>query len=182
MRNIVPYTNPDTWNSILKIGYPYSYLSNPTGIWGKLNQLVYVFVGADIPEGSTVNLRAVTKTDSQGNSTQLKKGLNIVRLDDASALYVHYEVATSDAADSKKWRDYPDIPVHIEGGEVDGYFDATRAGIDTDEAWQQMVKDGLFVKSFAMMKGTNVIYQMNCDSTKNIIPVKMREIDRKSVV
>lgn len=176
VRNIEPYTNPDTWNSILKIGYPYSYLSNPTGIWGKLNQLVYVFVGADIPEGSTINLRAVTKTDSQGNSTQLKKGLNIVRLDDASALYVHYEVATSDAANSKKWRDYPDIPVHIEGGEVDGYFDATRAGIDTDEAWQQMVKDGLFVKPFAMMKGTNVIYQMNCDSTKNIIPVKMREI------
>lgn len=93
-----------------------------------------------------------------------------MRLDDASALYVHYEVATSDAADSKKWRDYPDIPVHIEGGEVDGYFDATRAGIDTDEAWQQMVKDGLFVKPFAMMKGTNVIYQMNCDSTKISFP------------
>lgn len=73
VRNIEPYTNPDTWNSILKIGYPYSYLSNPTGIWGKLNQLVYVFVGADIPEGSTVNLRAVTKPTARATARSSKR-------------------------------------------------------------------------------------------------------------
>lgn len=176
VRDVEPYTNPDTWNGILKIGYPYTRLSNPTGIWGDINSLAYIFVGADIPDGSTVNLRTVTKSDSQGESVQLSKGLNIVLINDASALYINYEVATSDAADSKRWRDYPDIPIHIEGGVVDGYFDATRAGIDTDEAWQQMVADGLFVKPFAMMKGTNVIYQMNSTLTKKTIPVKMREI------
>ena len=171
-----PYTNPDTWNSILKIDYVYTRLTNPTGIWSKPNDIVYVFVGADIPEGATVNLRQVTKSDSQGSSTQLSKGLNIISTDDDAALYISYEVTTSDAADSKKWRDYPDIPIHIEGGVVDGYFDATRAGIDTDAAWKEMVADGLFVKPFAMMKGRNLIYQMNSTLTKQTVPEKMREI------
>lgn len=171
-----PYTNPDTWNSILKIGYVYTRLTNPTGIWSKPNDVVYVFVGADIPEGATVNLRQVTKSDNQGSSTQLSKGLNIISTGDDAALYISYEVTTSDAADSKKWRDYPDIPIHIEGGVIDGYFDATRAGIDTDAAWKEMVADGLFVKPFAMMKGRNLIYQMNSTLTKQTVPEKMREI------
>lgn len=172
-----PYTNPDTWNGILKIGYVYTRLTNPTGIWSKPNDVVYVFVGADIPDGATVNLRQVTKSDSQGSSTQLSKGLNIIAAPaDDAALYISYEVTTSDAADSKKWRDYPDIPIHVEGGVVDGYFDATRAGIDTDAAWKEMVADGLFVKPFAMMKGRNLIYQMNSTLTKRTVPEKMREI------
>lgn len=176
VRNVEPYTNPDTWNGILKIGYPYTRLSNPTGIWGKANNVVYVFVGADIPEGASVHLRQVTQSDSQGSSTQLSKGLNIVNVDNDAALYVNYEVTTSDADDSKKWRDYPDLPIHIEGGEVDGYFDATREGINTNEAWKQMVAKGMFSKPFAMMKGRNVIYQMNSKLTKETIPEKMREI------
>lgn len=171
-----PYTNPDTWNGILKIGYVYTRLTNPTGIWAKPNDVVYVFVGADIPEGATVSLRQVTRSDNQGNSTQLSKGLNVVATGDEAALYISYEVTTSDAADSKKWRDYPDIPIHVEGGVVDGYFDATRAGIDTDAAWKEMVADGLFVKPFAMMKGRNLIYQMNSTLTKQTVPEKMREI------
>lgn len=176
VRNVEPYTNPDTWNDILKIGYVYTRLSNPTGIWGKTNNVVYVFVGADIPEGASIHLRQVSKTDEQGTSTQLSKGLNIVNVDNDAALYVNYEVTTSDVADSKKWRDYPDIPIHIEGGEVDGYFDATREGINTNEAWKQMVAKGMFSKPFAMMKGRNVIYQMNSTLTKETIPEKMREI------
>lgn len=172
-----PYTNPDTWNGILKIGYVYTRLTNPTGIWSKSNDLIYVFVGADIPEGATVNLRQVMKTDNQGTSVQLSKGLNIIAAPaDEAALYISYEVTTSDATDSKKWRDYPDIPIHIEGGVVDGYFDATRTGIDTDAAWKEMVADGLFVKPFAMMKGRNIIYQMNSTLTKQTVPEKMREI------
>lgn len=171
-----PYTNPDTWNGILKIGYVYTRLTNPTGIWSKSNNVVYVFVGADIPEGATVNLLQVMKSDTQGSSTQLSKGLNVIATSNEAALYISYEVTTSDATDSKKWRDYPDIPIHIEGGVVDGYFDATRTGIDTDAAWKEMVADGLFVKPFAMMKGRNLIYQMNSTLTKQTVPEKMREI------
>lgn len=176
VRKVEPYTNPDTWNGILKIGYVYTRLSNPTGIWSNTNQMLYVFIGDDIPEGASVNLIQVAKSDQQGDSQQLHKGMNAILTNSERALYINYEVSTSDAADSKKWRDYPDIPIHIEGGVVDGYFDATRTGIDTDAAWKEMVADGLFVKPFAMMKGRNLIYQMNSTLTKQTVPEKMREI------
>lgn len=176
VRTVEPYTNPDTWNGILKIGYNYTRLSNPTGIWSNTNQMLYVFIGDDIPEGASVNLIQVAKSDKQGDSQQLHKGMNAILTNSECALYINYEVSTSDAADSKKWRDYPDIPIHIEGGVVDGYFDANREGINTNEAWKQMVAKGMFSKPFAMMKGRNIIYQMNSTLTKEYVPQKMREI------
>lgn len=176
VRKVEPYTNPDTWNGILKIGYVYTRLSNPTGIWSNTNQMLYVFIGDDIPEGASVNLIQVAKSDQQGDSQQLHKGMNAILTNSECALYINYEVSTSDAADSKKWRDYPDLSIHIEGGVVDGYFDANREGINTNEAWKQMVAKGMFSKPFAMMKGRNIIYQMNSTLTKEYVPQKMREI------
>lgn len=176
VRKVEPYTNPDTWNNILKIGYNYTRLSNPTGIWGNTHQMLYVFIGDDIPEGASVNLIQVKQSDQQGDSQQLHKGMNAILTNDERALYINYEVSTSDAADSKKWRDYPDLSIHIEGGVVDGYFDANREGINTNEAWKQMVAKGMFSKPFAMMKGRNIIYQMNSTLTKEYVPEKMREI------
>ena len=176
VRTVEPYTNPNTWNGILKIGYVYTRLSNPTGIWSNTNQMLYVFIGDDIPEGASVNLIQVAKSDQQGDSQQLHKGMNAILTNSERALYINYEVSTSDAADSKKWRDYPDLSIHIEGGVVDGYFDANREGINTNEAWKQMVAKGMFNKPFAMMKGRNIIYQMNSTLTKKYVPEKMREI------
>lgn len=176
VRTVEPYTNPDTWNNLLKIGYNYTRLSNPTGIWSNTHQMLYVFVGDDIPEGASVNLIQVKQSDQQGDSQQLHKGMNAILTNSECALYINYEVSTSDAADSKKWRDYPDLSIHIEGGVVDGYFDANREGINTNEAWKQMVAKGMFSKPFAMMKGRNIIYQMNSTLTKEYVPQKMREI------
>lgn len=176
VRKVEPYTNPDTWNNILKNSYNYTRLSNPTGIWSNPHQMLYVFIGDDIPEGASVNLIQVAKSDKQGDSQQLHKGMNAILTNSECALYINYEVSTSDAADSKKWRDYPDLSIHIEGGVVDGYFDANREGINTNEAWKQMVAKGMFSKPFAMMKGRNIIYQMNSTLTKEYVPEKMREI------
>ena len=176
VRKVEPYTNPDTWNNLFKIGYNYTRLSNPTGIWGNTHQMLYVFIGDDIPEGASVNLIQVKQSDQQGDSQQLHKGMNAILTNSECALYINYEVSTSDAADSKKWRDYPDLSIHIEGGVVDGYFDANREGINTNEAWKQMVAKGMFSKPFAMMKGRNIIYQMNSTLTKEYVPQKMREI------
>lgn len=176
VRDIEPYTNPDTWNDLLKIGNVYTRLDNPTGIWAEQSGLIYIFVGADIPDGCSIQARLVSASDSQGSAIALTKGLNIISSDDEAAVYIHYEVPTTTADDSKKWRDFANIPVHIEGGTIDGYFDATREGINTDAAWKEMVADGLFSKKFVMMKGTNVIYQMETTATKKQIPEKMREI------
>lgn len=178
LRSIEPYTDPNNWNDMLRIGYVYTRLNNPTGIWGNANEVAYVIVGDDIPDGCTLEARLVDKSDSQGSSTALKKGLNVLLFSTDAALYVSYIVPTTTADDSKRWRDFANLNVHIEGGDIDGYFDATRAGsgIDTDADWKEMVADGLFKRPFVMMKGRNVIYQMNGTLTKKYVPEKMREI------
>ncbi len=177
VRDVNPYSAAGTWNNLLKIGNEYTSLSNPTGIWTNPYEPTYIYVGADIPDGATLKLRSVLKTDSQGSEiATLKKGLNVVSAKTSGALYFVYTVTTDLSDTSKKLADYPALPVHVEGGSVDGYFDATRAGIDTDEAWKEMVEDGLFSKSMAMMKGRHLIYQLNSTLTKQYVPEKMREI------
>ncbi len=177
VRPVNPYSNAGTWNNLLKIGNEYTSLSNPTGIWANAGEVHYIFVGDDVPEGATFTVRSVSKADSQGSQVAtLSKGLNSFTVSQDGALYLIYTVTTSLDDDSKKLADYPSLPVHIEGGTVDGYFDATRSGIDTDEAWTKMVSDGLFSKSFVMMKGRHLIYQLNGTLTKQYIPTKMREI------
>lgn len=176
-REVAPYSSPETWQGILKFGYYYTHLSNPTGIWGSTNNLMYIFVGNDIPDGASVKVRMVSATDSQGEDLgALKKGLNIINPTKSAALYLDYTVPTDGSASSKKIADFPNLAIHIEGGEVDGYFDATRKGIDTDDEWKEMVNDGLFSKPFVMMKGRRIIYQLNASLTKQYIPEKMREI------
>ncbi len=177
IRSVDPYSDAGTWNNLLKIGNEYTSLSNPTGIWANAGEVHYIFVGDDVPEGATFTVRSVSKTDSQGSQVAtLTKGLNVFTVSKAGALYLVYTVTTSLDDDSKKLADYPSIPVHIEGGTVDGYFDATREGINTDDDWKEMVSDGLFSKSFVMMKGRHLIYQLNGELTKQYIPEKMREI------
>ncbi len=177
VRDINPYSAAGTWNNLLKIGNEYTSLSNPTGVWLNPYKPTYIYVGDDIPEGATLKLRSVQKTDTQGSDiATLTKGLNVVSANTAGALYFVYTVTTDLSDTSKKLADYPALPVHIEGGTVDGYFDATRPGIDTDSAWKEMVSDGLFAKSMVMMKGRRLIYQLNGTLTKQYIPEKMREI------
>ena len=177
VRDVNPYSAAGTWNNLLKIGNEYTSLSNPTGIWTNAYEPTYIYVGADIPDGATLKLRSVLKTDSQGSDiATLKKGLNVVSTKTSGALYFVYTVTTDLSDTSKKLADYAALPVHVEGGTVDGYFDATRSGIDTDEAWKEMVEDGLFSKSMAMMKGRHLIYQLNSTLTKQYVPEKMREI------
>ncbi len=177
VRDVKPYSNAGKWNGLLKIGNEYTSLSNPTGIWATANDVHYVFVGGDVPEGASLTVRSVTQTDSQGSTVAtLSKGINSFTVSQDGALYFVYTVDTDTTSTSKKLADYATLPVHIEGGTVDGYFDATREGINTDDNWKQMVSDGLFQKSFVMMKGRHLIYQLNGTLTKQYIPEKMREI------
>ncbi len=177
VRDVKPYSNAGTWNNLLKIGNEYTSLSNPTGIWANAGDVHYIFVGDDVPSGASLSVRSVSKTDSQGSTVAtLTKGLNSFTVSQDGALYLIYTVATDTTSTSKKLADYATLPIHIEGGTVDGYFDATREGINTDENWKQMVSDGLFQKSFVMMKGRHLIYQLNGTLTKQYIPEKMREI------
>ncbi len=117
----------------------YSPMYNPTGITLAENELAYIFVGADIPDGTTLYVQAHTGyVDVYGSySQQLSKGLNVFRgTTDGSQLYIDY-VASNGALLSQ----FANIPYHIEGGTVNGFFDARTR---TDADWTAMKAAGLF--------------------------------------
>ena len=181
VQQVQPFSDPWKWNNDLKVGYVYTNLSNPTGVYiPKYGDLAYVFVGADIPENCSMAAIMVPKTDSQGTEVTLKKGLNIIpNTQETVALFIRYTVPTSLADAEKKIADFQKIPVHIEGGTVNGYFDLTRQdeGIGTDEAWKEMLADGLITKfPFCQMKGERTIFNMNSKLVKQYVPEQMSEI------
>ena len=169
VRKAEPYANPDTWESILKIGNRYTNLTNPTGIWAEPYKVQYVFVGTDIPEGATLKLKSVPSAANQGYEVAtLTKGLNAFYVNKEGAYYIDYVVETSDADNSKKLADYATLDIRIEGGTVDGYFDATIDEIGTNSAWTQMNTDGLFQKGFIALKGTRFTFQYFTDWAKEV--------------
>ena len=169
VRKAEPYANPDTWENILKIGNRYTNLTNPTGIWAKPYEVQYVFVGTDIPEGATLKLKSVPSAANQGYEVAtLSKGLNAFYVNSEGAYYIDYVVETSADDDSKKLADYDTLDIRIEGGTVDGYFDATIDEIGTNAAWTQMNTDGLFQKGFIALKGTRFTFQYFTDWAKEI--------------
>lgn len=169
VRKAEPYANPDTWENILKIGNRYTNLTNPTGIWAKPYEVQYVFVGTDIPEGATLKLKSVPSAANQGYEVAtLSKGLNAFYVNREGAYYIDYVVETSADDDSKKLADYATLDIRIEGGTVDGYFDATIDEIGTNAAWTQMNTNGLFQKGFIALKGTRFTFQYYTDWAKEI--------------
>lgn len=116
-------------------------MNNITGIWTNAVQLLYVFVDSDIPSGTSLRL-AQTSGDLgrawYDNGTTLKKGMNIIYCStDLSNNWIMYAAPFSL---KKPIADYPEIKIHIEGGEVIGYTDVT----DLDEAsanaqWKERV-------------------------------------------
>ena len=122
-----PFSDAASWQS--RLGHhAYSYMSNPTGIYGNAKDLLYVFVGSDIPAGATLTLKGVVGNELVNNrnaGTALHKGLNIVPTSRSNTLY--YVLYTVDTAEGgRKIADYPNIDIHIEGGYVNGYYDDTQ--------------------------------------------------------
>ncbi len=130
-------SNHDYWADQVKIT-AFSPMYNPTGITLQNGETALIFVGA-IP--SRAKLRVEGHTSWQDHSGQkqqdLKKGFNLfVATADNMQLYIDYKTTNGDLI-----ADYPNIPIHIMGGEVNGYFDARNW---TDAEWVAMKKAGLF--------------------------------------
>lgn len=180
VQQVQPFSDPWKWNNDLKVGYVYTNLSNPTGVYLRYDELAYVFVGDDIPDNCSMAAIMVPKTDSQGTEVVLKKGLNIIRsTQESTAIFIRYTVPTSLADTKTKIEDFQKMPVHVEGGTVNGYFDLTRQneGIGTDEAWKEMLSDGLITKfPFCQMKGERTVFNMNSKLVKQYVPEQMSEI------
>lgn len=105
----------------------YTNMNNPTGILGRENELMYVMVDSDIPEGATLYF-SPAPDEGMYNSvtvgTRLQKGLNTVLCGaDNSHYFVYYTVSTvKDNKPYKNLKDYEPVKIHIEGGKLNGFF------------------------------------------------------------
>lgn len=147
------YSDPDVWGSKL-LTKKYTWQNNPTGIYANTADVVYVFVGSDVPEGATLELDAVTDNGSRGSRTTLNKGLNIVPISRSyQTLFVIY---TADTSGDKVISDFADIEIRIEGGVLNGYWDIER---HDDADWVD-ISQNLATHPYIIIKGENFIFNM----------------------
>ena len=103
--------------------------NNPTGIWTSSRQLMCVFVENEIPEGASLKIGQASGAgviglfDEDSNNTKLHQGMNIVYCGlDYGTQWIMYTCA---ADYDKPLSTYPEIKIHIEGGDVLGYATKT---------------------------------------------------------
>ena len=156
IRNYKAYSDADYWGEILYTK-KYCRINNPTGIYGNAGDVLYVFVGNDIPEGATLHAEIITGTSIQGESTPLEKGLNMIPVKkNFSNLFIQYIGATSLTSDALI-TDYPELEIHVEQGVVNGYWDIAE---HDDADWVDM-KNNLFTADVVQVKGERMLFHMS---------------------
>lgn len=125
------YSDATYWNDKMK-STGGSFMGNPTGIYVKGSENLYVFVGDDIPSDATLYLAGCIDNQMIENArtgTRLTKGLNVIPGTKDALYYVVYTADTK--AMTKKLTEWPPMNIHIEGGVVNGYYELSRHS-DTD--------------------------------------------------
>ena len=120
------YSDASYWNDKLK-STGGSFMGNPTGIYTKGYEPLYVFVDVDVPADATLYMAGCAGNDlisSAKSGRMLKKGLNIIDGTEDALFYILYIADTKSM--KKTLPEWPDIKIHIEGGTVNGYYDACR--------------------------------------------------------
>ena len=120
------YSDAGYWNSKLKATGG-SFMGGPTGIYTKGSERLYVFVDSDVPADATLYIAGCTGNDLVTSAKQgkmLQKGVNVVDGRDGALYYIIYTADTKSM--TKTLSEWPDIKIHIEGGTVNGYYDAAR--------------------------------------------------------
>ena len=142
---------------------------NPTGIYVPEAGYLYVMVEGEIEDGASLRLVNGGHNWRIGNATgdgyALSPGLNVINYTEATGmLYVCYNVdtynpdgTTVDEKFQHKLSDYAPLKIHIEGGAINGYYNAcgdfrataqdgsdnlwktiSGANVDCDEDWVYM--------------------------------------------
>ena len=154
IREYKPYANADKWSDIL-IANEYSFLNNPTGIYGRANEMLYIFVEGEIKDGAFLGLEETVNTNTSGIIDTLKTGLNIIPVSyDMSTIFIRYDVNTHDSG--KLLADYSNIKIHIENGTVNGFFEK---GVHNDADWVDITQN-LATHPVIQVKGERVLYHM----------------------
>ena len=156
IRSYKAYSDPDYWAEVLYTK-KYSRINNPTGIYGTAGDVLYVFVGSDIPEGATLQAEVISGTGIQGKAYDLKKGLNMIpTVQDYSNLFIQYVGETSMESDVLI-TDYPELKIHVEEGVVNGYWDKS---VHTDDDWVDMMTN-LATADVFQVKGERIMFHMS---------------------
>lgn len=155
VRSYKAYSDPDYWGKQL-MTMKWCRINNPTGISAVPTDALLVFVGSDIPADATLTLEAVSGTGISGSKYTLRKGLNAVRVDGETMLFVQYVVKTT-VDSTKPIADYPALDIHIEGGRVDGFYEK---GVHTDADWVD-ISQHLSQSKVIQVKGDNILMNLN---------------------
>ena len=164
-----PHSNSYNWKYLMNVRQ-YSELQNPTGISAD-NEYLLIFVGSELPDSIWMELYPVAgNMYSPLMTNTLTSGLNMVKIPDTEGddrmLFIKYYVDTDSSATSKKLADYPNVPIHIEGGYVNGYFDLAR---HTDEDWRDMTQNMMKHYSVQVL-GERVMFHMELNNVLKACP------------
>ncbi len=155
-----------SWNEYAGMSNAFGKLSGPTGIVGKAGDIIYLYVDQEPSFDCTLQAEIVMDSDSPGDHqtgtvTNLHVGLNTIFMSTASTLYIFYQLNDPE----KFLADYPAAKIHIEGGQLQGYFDYTR-GMTNDD-WT-LLYDKLLNKSKVVnLKSERVVFAMLTNLVKS---------------
>ena len=156
IRSYKAYSDADYWGDVLYTK-KYSRINNPTGIYGQAGDVLYIFVGNDIPEGATLEAEVISGSGIQGKAYGLKKGLNMVpTVQDYSNIFIQYVGETSMESDVLI-TDYPELKIHIEQGVVNGFWNKEE---HDDADWVDMMTN-LATADVFQVKGERMMFHMS---------------------
>ena len=159
------YSDAYYWNNKMR-STGGSYMGNPTGIYTKADEPLYVFVDSDIPTDATLYIAGCAGNDLVTSATQgkmLKKGLNVVEGKENALFYIIYTADTQKK--TKTLSEWPDIKIHIEGGLVNGYYDVARKSDDDYMAILKAAKHERFT-----IKGGHSLFNFKTSTYKSVWP------------
>ena len=166
--NVYSHFQTMTGNQYTGMSNAFGKLSGPTGIVGKAGDIIYIYVDEEPSSDCTLQAEIVMDSDSPGDhqtgtTTNLHAGLNTVLLSTQSTVYIFYQLNNP----QKYLADYPAARIHIEGGEVQGYFDYTRGM--TNQDWTLLYEKMLNKSKVVNLKCDRVVFAMLTNLVKNAI-------------
>lgn len=155
-------------NAYCGMSNSFGKLSAPTGICGKAGDIIYLYVDKEPNSNCTLQVEVVADSDSPGDhqtgiTTDLHKGLNAIILSNKSTVYIFYQLNEPD----KYLANYPDMKIHIEGGQVQGYWDATRGMTNAD--WLLLREKMLNKSNILNLKSKRLVFVMRNDLVQKAI-------------
>lgn len=160
--NYKAYSDHEVWNGngYLGTGYPLSPQTGPTGVSVKKGEPVLIFVDSNYPAYTDLEVMLCEGMNISGATKKLQRGYNAIVADKDAHVFIKYVLKRPNI----KLSEAPAIPIHIEGGYVNGYFDITRGHTNRD--WNDMV-DHLFKDPIIHLKNRYHQYNLQLDAVKN---------------